>query len=181
MGNRAPSHGQRTDAVSTASIEPEPCSIAASRSTLILGSPNAARATTTTGRCHSTWSGSFAALECGVLAHGFTRARCGDCGHDVVQGSHVDVRAIFVQRATDRPVQFEITERTRDAVAARIVAPRPARAFACAVCGRRRTARPSHGGVAITLASASRSSVADSTPRRRFHARRLATARAPAI
>ena len=93
---------------------------------MILGSPNVARATTTMGRCHSTWSGSFSPLECGVLAHGFARARCGDCGHDVVQGSHVDVHAIVMQRATHRPVQFEITERTRDAVGAWIVAPRPA-------------------------------------------------------
>src|SRR5438093_11247115 len=38
--------------------------------------------------------------------------------HDVVQGSHVASRAIVMQKKTQRPVQFEITEQTRDAVAA---------------------------------------------------------------
>src|ERR1700704_6311362 len=38
--------------------------------------------------------------------------------HDVVQGSHVAARAIVMQKKTQRPVQFEITEQTRDAVAA---------------------------------------------------------------
>ena len=38
--------------------------------------------------------------------------------HDVVQGSHVAARAIVMQKKTQRPVQFEITELTRDAVAA---------------------------------------------------------------
>src|ERR1700682_2509971 len=37
---------------------------------------------------------------------------------DVVQGSRVAPRAIIMQRKTQRPVQFEITEQTRDAVAA---------------------------------------------------------------
>ena len=37
--------------------------------------------------------------------------------HDVVQGSHVAARAIVIQKKTQRPVQFEITEQTRDAVA----------------------------------------------------------------
>src|ERR1700676_5689558 len=37
---------------------------------------------------------------------------------DVVQGSHVAPRAIVMQKKTQRPVQFEITEQTRDAVAA---------------------------------------------------------------
>jgi integrase len=37
--------------------------------------------------------------------------------HDVVQGSHVAARAIVMQKKTQRPVQFEITELTRDAVA----------------------------------------------------------------
>src|ERR1700720_4813195 len=36
---------------------------------------------------------------------------------DVVKGSHVAPRAIVMQKKTQRPVQFEITERTRDAVA----------------------------------------------------------------
>ena len=36
--------------------------------------------------------------------------------HDVVQGSHVAARAIVRQKKTQRPVQFEITEQTRDAV-----------------------------------------------------------------
>jgi integrase len=35
---------------------------------------------------------------------------------DVVQGSHVAARAIVMQKKTQRPVQFEITEQTRDAV-----------------------------------------------------------------
>ena len=42
--------------------------------------------------------------------------------HDVVQGSHVAPRAIVMQKKTQRPVQFEITEQTRDAVAAWIAA-----------------------------------------------------------
>ena len=42
--------------------------------------------------------------------------------HDVVQGSRVAPRAIVMQKKTQRPVQFEITEQTRDAVAAWIAA-----------------------------------------------------------
>src|SRR5438067_4663513 len=42
--------------------------------------------------------------------------------HDVVQGSHIASRAIVMQKKTQRPVQFEITEQTRDAVAAWIAA-----------------------------------------------------------
>jgi integrase len=42
--------------------------------------------------------------------------------HDVVQGSHVAPRAIVMQKKTQRPVQFEITEQTRDAVAVWIAA-----------------------------------------------------------
>jgi site-specific recombinase XerC len=38
--------------------------------------------------------------------------------HDVVQGSQVSARAIVMQKKTKRPVQFEMTEQTRDAVAA---------------------------------------------------------------
>src|SRR5947207_12854551 len=38
--------------------------------------------------------------------------------HDVVQGSNIAPRAIVMQKKTQRPVQFEITEQTRDAVAA---------------------------------------------------------------
>ena len=38
--------------------------------------------------------------------------------HDVVQGSHVAARAIVMQKMTQRPVQFELAEHTRDAVAA---------------------------------------------------------------
>jgi integrase len=37
--------------------------------------------------------------------------------HDVVHGSRVATRAIVMQRKTQRPVQFEINEQTRDAVA----------------------------------------------------------------
>ena len=37
--------------------------------------------------------------------------------HDVVQGSHVATRAIVMQKKTQRPVQFEISEQTREAVA----------------------------------------------------------------
>src|SRR6266550_757878 len=40
--------------------------------------------------------------------------------HDAVQGSHVANRAIVMQKKTQRPVQFELTEQTRDAVDARI-------------------------------------------------------------
>src|SRR4030088_912678 len=42
--------------------------------------------------------------------------------HDVVQGSHVAARAIVMQKKTQRPVQFEITDQSRDAVAAWITA-----------------------------------------------------------
>ena len=38
--------------------------------------------------------------------------------HDVVQGSRVASRAIVMQQKTQRPVQFEITEQTWEAVAA---------------------------------------------------------------
>src|SRR5881396_2891232 len=38
--------------------------------------------------------------------------------HDVVQGSRIASRAIVMQKKTQRPVQFEITEQTRDVVAA---------------------------------------------------------------
>jgi integrase len=42
--------------------------------------------------------------------------------HDVVHGSRVAARAIVMQKKTQRPVQFEINEQTRDAVAAWIAA-----------------------------------------------------------
>src|SRR6476660_3494764 len=42
--------------------------------------------------------------------------------HDVVQGSHVAARAMVMQKKTQRPVQFEMTEQTRDAVGAWIMA-----------------------------------------------------------
>ena len=35
--------------------------------------------------------------------------------HDVVQGSHIASRAIVMQKKTQRSVQFEITDQTRDA------------------------------------------------------------------
>ena len=44
---------------------------------------------------------------------------------DVLQGSHVAPRAIVMQKKTQRPVQFEITEQTRDAVGAWIAARPP--------------------------------------------------------
>jgi hypothetical protein len=40
--------------------------------------------------------------------------------HDVVHGSHVAPRAIIMQKKTQQPVQFEVTEQTRDALSARI-------------------------------------------------------------
>ena len=42
--------------------------------------------------------------------------------HDVVQGSHFAARAIVMQKKTQRPGQFEITEQTREAVTAWIAA-----------------------------------------------------------
>jgi len=42
--------------------------------------------------------------------------------HDVVQGSQIARRAIVMRKKTQRPVQFELTEQTRDAVAAWIAA-----------------------------------------------------------
>ncbi len=44
--------------------------------------------------------------------------------HDVVQGGQVARRAIVMQKKTQRPVQFELTEQTRDAVTAWIAAAR---------------------------------------------------------
>jgi len=38
--------------------------------------------------------------------------------HDVIQGSHVAARAIVMQKKTQRPVQFEITEQSRESVTA---------------------------------------------------------------
>ena len=43
---------------------------------------------------------------------------------DVFRGSHVAPRAIVMQKKTQRPVQFEITEQTRDAVGAWIATAR---------------------------------------------------------
>jgi hypothetical protein len=43
---------------------------------------------------------------------------------DVVQGIHVTPRAIVMQKKTQRPVQFEITVQTRDAIGAWIAAAR---------------------------------------------------------
>ena len=40
---------------------------------------------------------------------------------DVAQGSHVVQRALVLQRRTGRPVQFELTEQTRDSVQAWLV------------------------------------------------------------
>ena len=52
----------------------------------------------TTGRdngCQSTWSGSSAAiLECGILAYGFARARCAECGHDFLVAFSCKGRAL---------------------------------------------------------------------------------------
>ena len=45
--------------------------------------------------------------------------------HDVVQGSHVASRSIVMQRKTQRPVQFEITEQTFYANSARESNSRP--------------------------------------------------------
>jgi site-specific recombinase XerC len=42
--------------------------------------------------------------------------------HDVVHGNQVAARAIVMQKKTERPVQFEITEQTREAVTAWIAA-----------------------------------------------------------
>ena len=42
--------------------------------------------------------------------------------YDVVQGSHVAPRAIVMQKKTQRPVQFEVTEQTRDALSTWIAA-----------------------------------------------------------
>src|SRR5256884_2471152 len=44
--------------------------------------------------------------------------------HDVTQANRVVSRAIVMQKKTQRPVQFEITEQTRDAVGAWIAAAR---------------------------------------------------------
>src|SRR5438105_10854620 len=38
--------------------------------------------------------------------------------HDITQGTRVTSRAIVMQKKTQRTVQFELTEQTRDAVAA---------------------------------------------------------------
>ena len=33
-------------------------------------------------------------LECGVLAHGFARTRCGDCGHDLPEAFSCQTRRV---------------------------------------------------------------------------------------
>src|ERR1700716_1093236 len=43
---------------------------------------------------------------------------------DIVHGNHVATRAIVMQKKTQRPVQFEITEQTREAVSAWIATAR---------------------------------------------------------
>ena len=64
--------------------------------------------------------------------------------HDVVQGSHVAARAIVMQKKTQRPVQFEITEQTREAVAAWIAEAhrKPDQFLFPVVCLSRRIFRP---------------------------------------
>jgi hypothetical protein len=42
------------------------------------------------------------------------------CVRDVCHGEHVASRATIMQQKTQRPVQFEITEQTRESVAALI-------------------------------------------------------------
>jgi hypothetical protein len=42
--------------------------------------------------------------------------------HDIVHGRRVASRATVMQQKTQRPVQFEITEQTRDAVASWVAA-----------------------------------------------------------
>ena len=42
--------------------------------------------------------------------------------HDVVHGDRVAARAIVMQKKTEWPVQFEITDQTREAVTAWIAA-----------------------------------------------------------
>ena len=45
--------------------------------------------------------------------------------HDVVQGSYVASRAIVMQKKTQRPVQFDVTEQTRDALSTWIATAQP--------------------------------------------------------
>ena len=39
-------------------------------------------------------------LECGILAHGFMRARCGDCGHDFLLAFSCKRRGLYPSCAT---------------------------------------------------------------------------------
>src|SRR5437667_77331 len=66
-------------------------------------------------------------MPCGLNASAGGLSGCDLVGlqvRDVFQGSHVAPRAIVMQKKTQRPVQFEITEQTRDAVGAWIAAAR---------------------------------------------------------
>ncbi len=44
-------------------------------------------------------------LECGILAHGFARARCGDCGHDFFVAYSCNCRGICPSCTTRRMVE----------------------------------------------------------------------------
>ena len=64
--------------------------------------------------------------------------------HDLVHGNRVAARAIVMQKKTERPVQFEITEQTREAVTAWIAAAhlRPDQFLFRVVCRSHPTFRP---------------------------------------
>jgi len=54
------------------------------------------------------------AIDCKLRACDLVKLRVRDLSH----GDHIAARAIVMQQKTQRPVQFEITEQTRDAVTA---------------------------------------------------------------
>ena len=48
-------------------------------------------------------------LECGIFAHGFARARCGDCGHDYFVAFST-MRRVLHEGQTPRPLQEKATK-----------------------------------------------------------------------
>ena len=61
--------------------------------------------------CSSTWPKSQLRadwakyLECGIFAHGFARARCGDCGHDYFVAFSCKGRGVCPSCTTRRMVE----------------------------------------------------------------------------
>ena len=73
-------------------------------------------------------------MECGILAHGFTRARCEKCGHDFLVAYSCKGRGVCASCATRRMVETasHMVEHVFPAVAVRqwvVVFPKRVRYF----------------------------------------------------